>query len=127
MEDIVSGFKQYDTVTGQIKQKLTERKKLLTEKKALDPDELETARLSLRPEEEKRAVSKIEDAYGNSYDHATMCEAKDHVSVLLGEEPLDSKPRSVRRDLQQAQEKAHELQERRELLPNRKEAKTWER
>jgi len=46
---------------------------------ALDPDELETARLSLRPEEEKRAVSKAEDAYGESYDYATMREAKDRV------------------------------------------------
>ena len=193
MEDIVSGFQQYSTVTGQIKKKLSGRKKLLTEKKALsplqfsetrrlnakiaettedleelksrkeqimstfgkyddkgmkdvkswidrreeqiqkaeaaearysaeldkaldeyhelearaealDPAELETARLSLRPEEEKRAVSKIEDAYGNNYDQATMREAKGQVADLLGEESIDSKSRSVRRDLQQAQE-----------------------
>ena len=37
MEDIVAGFTQYNTVTGQIRQKLAERKKLLTEKKALSP------------------------------------------------------------------------------------------
>ena len=72
---------------------------------ALDPDELETARLSLRPEEEKRAVSMIEDAYGSGYDYATMHEAKDRVSDMLSEKPIDSKPSSVRRDLQQAQEK----------------------
>ena len=71
---------------------------------ALDPTELETARISLRPEEEKRAVSKIEGAYGNSYDHATMRGAKERVSDLLDEDRADSKPRSVRRDLQQAQE-----------------------
>ncbi len=192
MEDIVTGFTQYNTATGQIKQKLAERRKMLTEKKALsplqfsearrlnakiaettedleelksrkeqimstfgkaddggmkdvkswierreeqvhkaeaaeakysaeldkaldeyhelearaealDPDELETARLSLRAEEEKWAVSKIEDAYGNNYDYAAMREAKDRVSVLLGEDPIDSTPRSARRDLQQAQ------------------------
>ena len=165
MEDIVTGFQQYDTVTEQIKQKLVERKKLLAEKKtlsplqfsenhrlnakiaevtedleelksrkeqimstfgkaddkgmkgvkswidgreeqiqnaeaaeakysteldkaldeyhnletraeALDQEELKTARLSLRPDDEKRAVSKIEDAYGNNYDQAAMREAK---------------------------------------------------
>ena len=203
MEDIVTGFTQYNTVTGQIRQKLAEKKKLLAEKKALsplqfsearrlnakiaevtedleelksrkeqimstfgkaddkgmkdvkswidrreeqiqkaetaearysaeldkaldeyhaleahakalDPEELKTARLSLRPEEEKRAVSKVEDAYGNSYDYATMREAKGQVADLLGEEPIDSKPRSVRRDLQQAQEKVkHREQEHR--------------
>ena len=203
MKDIVSGFTQYSTVTGQIRQKLAERKKLLTEKKAisplqfsenrrlnakiaeatedleelksrkeqimstfgkyddkgmkdvkawidcreeqiqkaevaeakysteldkaldeyhelearaeaLDPAELETAHLSLRPEEEKRAVSKIEDAYGNNYDQATMREAKDRVSDLLDEDRVDSKPRSVRRDLQQAQEK---VKQREQLRP----------
>ena len=79
--------------------------------KALDPEELKTARLSLRPEEEKRAVSKVEDAYGNSYDYATMREAKGQVADLLGEEPIDSKPRSVRRDLQQAQKKGKFLEQ----------------
>ena len=217
MEDIVSGFTQYNTVTGQIRQKLAERKKLLTEKKALsplqfsenrrlnakiaeatedleelksrkeqimstfgkyddkgmkdvkswidgreeqiqkaeaaeakysteldkaldeyheleahakalDPEELQTARLSLRAEEEKRAVSKIEDAYGSSYDYATMREAKDRVSDLLGEESIDSKLRSVRRDLKQAQEKVREqVQERREQPAHKKKGKDWER
>ncbi len=207
MEDIVSGFTQYNTVTGQIKQKLAERKKLLTEKRALsplqfsenrrlnariaeatedleelksqkeqvmstfgksddkgmndvkawidgreaqiqkaaaaeakysaeldkalaeyhdleacaeefDPDELETARLSLRPEEEKRAVSKVEDAYGNSYDYTTMREARNQVSDLLTENHPDSKTRSVRRDLQQAQK---EMQQRE--LPKKKKSR----
>ena len=214
MEDIVSGFTQYNSVTGQIKQKMAERKKLLTEKKglsplqfsearrlnakiaeatedleelksekeqimstfgkaddkgmkevkswidrreeqiqkaaaaeakysteldkaleeyhalearaeALDPDELKTARRSLRPEEEKRAVSKIEEAYGNSYDYATMREAKDQVSDLLGEESIDSKPRSVRRDLQQAQEKVKQREQEHGQQTSRK--KDWER
>ena len=57
-----------------------------------------------------------------------MREAKDQVSDLLGEESIDSKPRSVRRDLQQAQEKVHEQeQERRERLLNKKGKRTWER
>ena len=210
IEDVVSGFTQYNAITGQIKQKLAERKKMLAEKKSLsplqfsenrrlnakiaevtedleelksrkeqimstfgkyndkgmkdvkswidrreeqiqkaaeaetrysaeldkaleeyhalearaeslDPDELETARLSLRAEEEKQAASKIEEAYGNSYDYATMREAKDQVSDLLGEESIDSTPHSVRRDLQQAQEKVKlREQARRQDQPRKK-------
>ena len=217
MEDIVSGFTQYNTVTGQIKQKLAERKKLLSEKQKLsplqfsenrrlnakiaeateeleelksekeqimstfgkyddkgmkdvkswidrieeqiqkaaaaeakysaeldkaleeyhgletraeevDPDELEAARLSLRPEEEKRAVSKVKEAYGGNYDYATMREAKNQVAVLLGEDHPDSKTRSVRQDLQQAQEKVREQEpERRQQAPRNKRGIDWER
>ena len=211
MADVVSGFKQYNTVAEQIKQKLSERRKLLAEKRKLsplqlaenrrlnariaeltedleelksekeqvifsfgksddsgmkdvkawidgreaqiqkaeaaeakysaeldkaldeyhdlesranelDPDELKAARLSLRPEEEKRAVSKLEDAYGNSFDYATMREAKGQVSDLLDEDRPDSTPRSVRQDLQQKQK---EIQQRK--LPQRKKSRDWER
>lgn len=209
MADIVSGFKQYSMVTGQIKQKLTERKKLLTEKKALsplqfsenrrlnakiaeeteeleelksekeqimssfgkyedkgmndvkvwidgreaqikkaeaaetqynaeldkaldeyhdlearaeelDPDELKAARLSLRTEEEKRAVSMVEDAYGSSYDHATMRKARNQVADLLGEDHSGRKPSSVRRGLQQVQEKVREQASERSRLLKKK-------
>ena len=214
MADVVSGFTQYNTVTGQIKQKLAERKKLLLEKQKLsplqlaenrrlnakiaeltedleelksekeqvifsfgkaddkgmkdvktwidsreaqiqkaeaaeakygaeldkalveyhdlearveelDPEELKTARLSLRPEEEKRAVSKVEDAYGKLYDYATMREAKKQVSDLLAEERVDGKPWSVRRDLQQMQEQMR-VREFNQHQP-RKKSKGWER
>ena len=214
MADVVSGFTQYNTVTGQIKQKLAERKKLLLEKQKLsplqlaenrrlnakiaeltedleelksekeqvifsfgkaddkgmkdvktwidsreaqiqkaeaaeakygaeldkalveyhdlearveelDPEELKTARLSLRPEEEKRAVSKVEDAYGKRYDYATMREAKKQVSDLLAEERVDGKLWSVRRDLQQMQEQMR-VREFNQHQP-RKKSKGWER
>ena len=95
---------------------------------ALDPDELKAARLSLRAEEEKRAVSKVEDAYGNSYDYATMREAKNQVADLLGEDRPNDKPRSVRRNLQQAQEKVREQEsERRPQSPRKKRGIDWER
>lgn len=211
MADVVSGFKQYNTVTEQIKQKLADRKRLLAEKQKLsplhfsenrrlnagiaeltedleelksekeqvifrfgksddkgmkdvkawidgretqiqkaeaaeakysaeldkalaeyhdlearaeelDPNELKTARLSLRPEEEQRAVSKLEDAYGSSYDYDTMREAKKQVSDMLNEDRSDSMPRSVRRDLQQKQKGVQQRE-----LPKRKKAKELER
>lgn len=113
--------------SAELDKALDEYHELEARAEALDPDELETARLSLRPEEEKRAVSKVEDAYGEGYDYVTMREAKDRVSDLLGEEPIGSKPRSVRRDLQQAQEKVREhVQERRERLSGKEKENTWE-
>ena len=211
MTDVLSGFSQYNTVTGQIRQKLSERKKLLAEKKklsplqlaenrrlnagiaeltedleelksekeqllfsfgksddkgmkdvkswidgreaqiqkaeaaeskysneldkaleeyhdlegraeGLNPDELKAARLSLRPEEEQRAVSKLEEAYGANYDHTAMREARNLVADLLDEECPDNKPRSVRRDLQQKQ---REIQQR--VLPQKKKSRDFER
>ena len=53
--------------------------------------------------------NELEDAYGNSYDYNTMREAKNQVSDLLDEDRPDSKPCSVRRDLQQKQKKVHQL------------------
>ena len=211
MTDVVSGFKQYNTVTGQIKQKLAERKKLLAEKKALsplqfsenrrlnakiaeatedleelksekeqiissfgksddkgmkdvkswidgrkaqiqkaeaaeakysaeldkalaeyhdlearaealNPDELKATCLSLRPEEERRAVSKVEDAYGNSYDYDTMREAKYQVVDLLDEERGDSVPISLREKLKQKQKEVRQRE-----LPQRKKSRELDR
>lgn len=70
----------------------------------VDPEKLETARLSLRPEEEKRAVSKVEDVYGNSYDYAIMREVRNQVADLLGEEPSNPTSRSLRETLKQKQQ-----------------------
>lgn len=74
---------------------------------ALDPEELEAARLSLRPEEEKRAVSKVEDAYGRSYDPTVMCEAKNHLSLLPGKKTSDVTSCSLRENLKQKQQEGH--------------------
>lgn len=64
----------------------------------------------------------MENAYGRSYDDTTMREAKNLVSELLCEDLSDSKPRSVRRDLQQAQK---EVQQRE--LPKKKKSRDYER
>ena len=211
MADVVSGFKQYNTLTGQIKQKLGERKKLFAEKQKLSPlqlaekrrlnariaemtedleelksekeqvifsfgksddksmkdvkawidgreaqikkveaaeakysaeldkalaeyhdlearaeefdsDELKTARLSLRPEEEKRAVSKLEDAYGISYDPSSMRDAKSKVADLLDEERNDNAPISLRESLRQKQKDLQQHE-----LPQRKKSRNLER
>ena len=105
---------------------LDEYHELEVRAESLDLTELETARLSLRPEEERRAVTKVENAYGNNYDYATMHKAKDRVSNLLGENPVADKSRSVRRDLHQAQEWVREQKEHRERLSGKEKENTWE-
>ena len=211
MADVVSGFKQYNTVAGQIKQKLAERKKLLAEKQKLtplqfsknrrlnagiaeltgdleelksekeqimftfgksddkgmkdvkswidgreaqiqkaeaaetkysaeldkalteyhyleasagelDPDELKAARLSFRPEEEKRAASVLRETYTRQYDADTIKQAKADVAKLLGEEPLVTKPHSLRENLKQKQKEVEERE-----LPKRKKSKELNR
>ena len=88
----------------------------------LDPEELQAARLSLRPEEEKRAVSKLEDAYGTRYDPSAMLDAKNKVSDLLGEERSGTAPRSLRENLRQKQKSAQQRE-----LPQRKKSRDQER
>jgi hypothetical protein len=100
---------------------LEEYHDLETRAEELDPDELKAARLSLRPEEEKRAVSKLEDAYSASYDPSAMQEAKSKVADLLDEELGDNAPISLRESLRQKQKDAQQRE-----LPQKK-AKDWEK
>ena len=74
---------------------------------SLDPEKLEAARLFLRPEEEKRAVSIVEDVYGKNYDSTVMCEAKNQLSNLLGEKSSDVTSCSLRENLKQKQQEGH--------------------
>ena len=83
---------------------------------------MKAARLSLRPEEEKRAVSKLEDAYGNSYDYDTMREAENQVADLLDEARGETKPHSLRENLKQKQKYSEQRE-----LPQRRKTRDWER
>ena len=87
-----------------------------------DPDELMDARLVLRPEEEKRAASTLEENYTWQYDADMIKQAKSDVSKLLDEEPAATKPRSLRENLRQKQK---EVQQRE--LPNKKKSLDLER
>ena len=86
---------------------LDEYHELEVRAESLDPAELETARFSLRPEEEKRAVSIVEDVYGKNYDSTVMCEAKNQLSNLLGEKSSDVTSCSLRENLKQKQQEGH--------------------
>ena len=66
--------------SAELEKALTEYHDLEARAESLDPEKLQAARLSLRPEEEKRAVSALENAYGASYDPAATRDAKNKVA-----------------------------------------------
>ena len=65
-----------------------------------DPDELQDARLALRPVMERSAVDRVQSAYGNKYDPLIMYDSKWDVADLLHEH---EERRSVREFLRQQQ------------------------
>ena len=97
-----------------------EFRKLEAQAAEFDPDELMDARLALRPEEESRAASILKENYTWQYDADTIKQAKADVAKLLDEEPVATKPRSLRENLRQKQK---EVQERE--LPKKRNRWIW--
>lgn len=71
--------------------------------KAVDTDELHTARMELRGEMTAAVREKIKDTFGKSYDYDRFRQADRDVSELLGEPHPDAQ-RSVLHELHRAQE-----------------------
>ena len=65
-----------------------------------DPDELQDARLALRPVIERSAVDRVQSAYGNKYDPLMMYDSKRDVADLLNRH---EKKKSVQKLLRQQQ------------------------
>ena len=65
-----------------------------------DPDELQDARLALRPVMERSAVDRVQSAYGNKYDPLMMYDSKRDVADLLNRH---EKKKSVQKLLRQQQ------------------------
>lgn len=82
-----------------------------------DAGELMEARLSIRGEKERSAVTRVQDTYGEKYDSLMMFDSKRDVANLLHEE---AETRSVRERLRQKQQ----AQTQRQRKPKRKD---WER
>lgn len=86
---------------------LKEYSELKEQASEFDAGELMEARLSIREEKERSAVTRVQDAYGEKYDPLMMFDSKRDVANLLHEE---AETRSVRERLwkkqqQQAQQK----------------------
>lgn len=96
---------------------LKEYSELKEQASEFDAGELMEARLSIRGEKERSAVTRVQDAYGEKYDSLMMFDSKRDVANLLHEE---AETRSVRERLRQKQQ----AQTQRQRKPKRKD---WER
>ena len=83
-----------------------------------DAGELMEARLSIREEKERSAVTRVQDAYGEKYDSLMMFDSKRDVANLLHEE---AEIRSVRERLRKKQQQAQQKQNKKKNRDN------WER
>ena len=80
---------------------LKEYSELKEQASEFDAGELMEARISIRGEKERSAVTLVQDAYGEKYDSLTMFDSKRDVANLLHEE---AETRSVRERLRQKQQ-----------------------
>ena len=74
---------------------------LKTQSAEFDPDELQDARLDLRPAMERSVVDRVQSAYGDKYDYLMMYDSKRDVADILHEE---TEARSIREHLRQKQQ-----------------------
>ena len=89
---------KYSTELDAALKEYSELKKQASE---FDAGELMEARISIRGEKERSAVTLVQDAYGEKYDSLTMFDSKRDVANLLHEE---AETRSVRERLRQKQQ-----------------------
>ena len=85
-----------------------------------DAGELMEARLSIRGEKERSAVTRVQDAYGEKYDSLMMFDSKRDVANLLHEE---AEAHSVRERLRQKQQ----TKTQRQRKPKHYEQERWSR
>ena len=84
---------QEEKYTTELNDALRQYADLKEQAAEFDPDELQDARLALRPVTERSAVDRVQSAYGNKYDPLVMYDSKRDVANLLMEE---AEARSVR-------------------------------
>ena len=101
---------QEEKYTDELNDALRQYADLKTQSAEFDPDELQDARLDLRPAMERSVVDRVQSAYDAKYDPLMMHDSKRDVANLLNEE---TGARSVRNLLRQTQ-KMQQMQQRRE-------------
>ena len=110
---------QEEKYTTELNDALRQYAELKEQAAEFDPDELQDARLALRPVMERSAVDRVQAASGEKYDSLMMYDSKWDVAELLNEEPETP---SVRKSLQKAQQQ--QLQQSQRKKESRGE---WER
>ena len=104
---------QEEKYTAELNNALQQYAELKEQSAEFAPDELQDARLTLRPAMERSAVDRVQSAYGDKYDPLMMYDGKRDVADLLHEE---MKARSIREHLRQKQptQQRHEKKESRD-------------
>ena len=92
---------QEEKYTAELNDALRQYAELKEQSAEFDPDELQDARLALRPAMERSAVDRVQSAYGDKYDLLKMYDSKRDVSDILHEE---AETRSIRERLRQKQQ-----------------------
>lgn len=92
---------QEEKYTAELNDALQQYAELKSQSAEFDSDELQDARLALRPAMERSAVDRVQSAYGNNYDPMMMHDSKRDVANLLHEE---AEERSIREHLRQKQQ-----------------------
>ena len=110
---------QEEKYTTELNDALRQYAELKEQAAEFAPDELQDARLALRPVMERSAVDRVQAASGEKYDSLMMYDSKWDVAELLNEEPETP---SVRKSLQKAQQQ--QLQQSQRKKESRGE---WER
>lgn len=109
--------------SGELDAALAEYHGLEEKSASLDQTELWAARLELRPETEKEAASKVQDAYGIKCDPAIMDMARVQVKELSGEKWTFEQKRSIQEVLRKNKAEGHG----RENQPQRRRPREQER
>ena len=110
---------QEEKYTAELNDALRQYTDLKEQTAEFDPDELQDARLALRPAMERSAVDCVQSAYGNKYDPLMMYDSKRDVANLLHEE---AEERSIRERLRQKQQ-----QKTKQKQDKKKSRDSWER
>ena len=92
---------QEEKYTAELNDALQQYADLKEQGAEFDPDELQDARLALRPAMERSVVDRVQSAYGDKYDPLMMYDSKRDVAGMLHNE---AEARSIREHLRQKQQ-----------------------
>ena len=110
---------QEEKYTAELNNALQQYAELKEQSAEFAPDELQDARLTMRPAMERSAVDRVQSAYGDKYDSLMMYDSKRDVANLLHEE---AEERSIRERLRQKQQ-----QKTKQKQDKKKSRDSWER
>ena len=103
---------QEEKYTAELNDTLQQYAELKEQAKEFDPEELQDARLTLRPAMERSAVDRVQSVYGDKYDPVTMHDSKRDVANLLNEHEQEEK-KSVREFLRKQKPQVQKMPQKR--------------